>query len=84
MTSARKLKHRAKAFDILRAMEGMTHKGWAVSLIYDDNGNFAFGTDGFQNCRQFGEDLSISWIVKAEDFKPTIRQAWDHFKKAIG
>ncbi len=84
MTNARKLKRRGKLFDVLRAMEDMTRKGWAVSLIYDDNGHFAFGTDGFQNCRQFGDDLSISWIVKAEDFKPTIRQAWDQFQKAIG
>ena len=67
--------------NIAGELEALARKGWAVSLIYDDAGNWAFGTDGFHNVRQDGDDLCISLIVQSDDFKPNIQDAWDHFQK---
>jgi len=81
MPSVRKIKRRMPHLNIAGELEALARKGWAVSLIYDDAGNWAFGTDGMQNCRQHGDDLVSSWWVKASDFKPSIQAAWNHFQK---
>lgn len=81
MPSVRKIKRHVPQPNIAGELEALARKGWAVSLIYDDAGNWAFATDGMQNCRQHGEDLVSSWWVKATDFKPSIQAAWNHFKK---
>ncbi len=79
--SLRKAKQHVRCFDIATQLEKMKHKGWAISLINDDGGQWAFVADGFQNCRTKREGLSSSWWVDSSEFRPTIAQAWSHFKK---
>lgn len=83
----RKQRKRTKAFNLAYELESLAfNKGWAVSLVYDDQGNWAFCDDGFQNIRSLkgapglhDDDLSISWLVKGGDFKSSIGEAWKHF-----
>lgn len=62
-------------------LESLTKLGAAPSILYDDNGHFTIGGDGFQNLPDvelyetqetvFGGE----WMVPAGHWKPTIREA---------
>lgn len=68
--------------DILKAMQKLANEGSCVSLINDDNGNWAFAEEGVQNIRgKKKDDLSTVFFIKAKMFKPTIEQAWKVYWK---
>ena len=51
------------------------------AIISDDNGHWAFASDGFQNCPMKENevfDLSSTFLVEKHAFKDTVRDAIDH------
>ena len=66
--------------DLVKELTALADKGWAVNLIYDDDGNWAFSSEGAQNCRELPDgELSISHWVKGSAFRPSIEEAWSAF-----
>lgn len=61
-------------------IENLTKLGDAPSIIYDDNGNFSVTVDGWQDI-QVDEpiDLNISFTVKHDSWKSSIRDALIHY-----
>jgi len=50
------------------------------AVINNDNGMWAFASDGFQNIESGNEafDLESTFLVEKHAFKPTLREAIDH------
>lgn len=57
----------------------LTKLGQAPNLVYDDNGNFAITSAGIQEVTTELSDLAITSLVTKEQWKPTIREALDHY-----
>jgi len=55
----------------------LTRIGQCPSLIYDDNGHFAIGSEGFQNVAITDDpiDLQISFVIPKEAFFDNIHDA---------
>lgn len=69
-----------ETMSIEKGLEALASNGWAVDLIYDDDGNWAFSDSGFSSIRESKKDgLVTSPFVEGSDFKPSIREAWIHF-----
>lgn len=53
---------------------------WGGALVNDDNGHWAFASDGFQNVHEGDnpEDLYTSFVIEKHAFFPTIREALLH------
>lgn len=66
--------------NIISEIERRNSKGHCISLIYDDNGNYAFVEDGMQNVREDNQNLDITHFVHSKMFRPTIQEAWDVFE----
>jgi len=64
-------------FEVDFIIETWTHLGYALNVIYDDNGLFAVSGDGFQPVVTGDERIegAITTIVAKEQWKPTIREA---------
>lgn len=58
-------------------LEAYSHTGGAPCLIYDDDGNWAITTEGYQsiNLEDTPQDLDASFFIEARFFKPNIREA---------
>ena len=72
------------SFEVI--VESLTMLGAAPSLLYDDNGHFYIGGDGFQNLPTFDDswktketDFQGTWFVPANGWKETIREALDAY-----
>jgi len=62
--------------ELLDWFEAEANKGYAPSLIYDDNGNWAVAQNTNQNVRMSdADDLEICHYIEAKKFKPTVRAA---------
>jgi hypothetical protein len=64
-------------------IESVTHLGWSLSVLYDDNGRFAVVGDGTQPVVA-GDDLleghvGFSFFIEKEDWHSTIREALRHY-----
>lgn len=62
-------------------IEQLSNLGYAPNLLFDDNGNWAVVTQGFQNL-VYGdepEDVHTTFFVHAEQWKPTPREALRHY-----
>ena len=66
-------------------IEAFTHIGLAPSILYDDNGHFAICGDGFQTISIDDEpiDTDLSFYILKEDWKPTIREAINHYIETL-
>jgi hypothetical protein len=56
-------------------LETLTKLGGDVSILYDDNGNFAMGTVGYSSVSTVPSDCSLTFFVEKDNWKPTIREA---------
>jgi hypothetical protein len=71
-------------FDLAAEWERLTHLGYAPQLIYDDNGNFAVGDEGFGPVRtEDDESFSFNLFGEPDWFKPTPKEAWDNYIERI-
>ena len=70
--------------DILEADASI---GGCMSLLYDDNGHWAIGTDGTQNIDlDFDEkkpedncDFYGTWFLQKDDWKDSVKEAVNHY-----
>ncbi len=64
-------------------MEELSKLGQAPNLLYDDNGNWAVTSQGFQNVVYGDEpqDVETHFYVEAKEWKPTPREALLHYLK---
>lgn len=71
------IKENLEALSFEDILEAYSHTGGAPCLIYDDNGNWAITTEGYQSISLEDEpqDLQSSFLVEARFFKPNIRDA---------
>lgn len=62
-------------------MLGITHFGFAPSLVFDDNGHWAISDEGYQNVPMGDEpeDISLTIFIEAKAWKPTIREAIEYY-----
>lgn len=66
--------------DILEQLQKLNDEGWCINLINDDNGYWAFGTDGVQNVRLLqSDDLETVTFIEGKMFADTINEAWKLF-----
>ena len=73
------VKH-ANSLPIDFSIEALTHLGWDIVMIYDDNGNFAFTYSDWSNVRMAeDDDYQFSASVNGRHFKKTIREAFIDF-----
>ena len=58
-------------------IDELSKLGWCPSLLYDDNGHWAFTTTGFQTVPEGDdpEDMEMLNIVKKEEWKNSPREA---------
>ena len=56
-------------------LETLAKLGGDVSILYDDNGNFAIGTAGYSSVSTEPSDCSLTFFVEKDNWKPTIREA---------
>lgn len=71
----------------LNWLEGITHRGYAPQVVYDDNGNWAVSFDGVMPVPQADppdEPLMISARVEPREWAPTVRAAIDAARKEQG
>ena len=66
-------------FDLENELERLSSKGYWPNVINDDNGNWAIAHEGSANNRAFDSDFAVVFSIAATVFKPTIREAWDHY-----
>ena len=59
--------------------EELTKLGQAPALLYDDNGYFAITGDGYQEVVTEPSDIEIAHFVEKEQWKPTVREALNHY-----
>jgi len=62
-------------------IEGLTSTGDALNILYDD-GCFVVESGGLQGVRledERFEEFSATWHIKKESWKPTIREALNHY-----
>lgn len=61
-------------------IEELTKLGQAPCLLYDDDGRFAIAGSGFQDIPEDGgSDINIVHFIEKELWKPTIREALNHY-----
>lgn len=67
-------------------MEALASIGDCPTVLYDDNGNFAIGSTGFQNVtwlKNLKDDDDVSfngfWSLLKKDWKPNIKQTMNHY-----
>jgi hypothetical protein len=60
-------------------MEKMADEGLCPAIVNDDNGHWAMVFDGTQNVPEGDgpQDIATSFWVKADQWKPTFREAMD-------
>jgi len=71
-------KHR-NDLDVECIIEVFTHLGSAPNLLYDDNGHFAIEDEGFQSISEEIDDVEMSFLVKKDKWKPTIKEAINYY-----
>jgi hypothetical protein len=78
-----KEKHDVLPFEFI--IEELTKLGFAPSLIYDDNGRFAIGDNGYQDISIKDEpsEKNISFFIEKNDWKNNIRAALRHYLHQI-
>jgi len=62
-------------------MMQLSNLGWCPNLLNDDNGHWAFASDGFQNV-VYGdepEDVETSFFVEAKYWKKTPKEALNFY-----
>lgn len=70
-----KLYHEQLPFEFI--MEQLSNLGQAPNLLYDDNGNWAVTSDGFQSVVMGDEpeDVEMQFMIEAKHWKKTPREA---------
>ncbi len=71
------LNHKELPVDFI--IEELTKLGQAPSLVYDDNGHFAVTGDGYSTINDEPQDANIYCFVRKSQWKPTIREALEHY-----
>ena len=71
-----RIKKSANRLSIEDLLKDLTNIGYAPSLVYDDNGNWAVVSSEFSWVRmKETSDYSTTIFIKAEEFKPSVREA---------
>ena len=75
------LYHEQLPFEFI--MEQLSNLGQAPNLLYDDNGNWAVTSEGFQSVvtGDEPEDVEMQFMVEGAYWKPTPREALLHYLK---
>ncbi|MFA5025654.1 MAG: hypothetical protein WC503_04065 [Candidatus Shapirobacteria bacterium] len=63
--------------ELLDWLEGITHEGYCLAILFDDNGHWAVVFNGWQNVPEQDEpcDITTSFYVEADKWYPTLREA---------
>lgn len=72
------LKSSSESLPVDFAIETMNSLGISVSLLNDDDGNFAFSADGMSGVIE-GKGFEGVWVVELSDWAPSVRQALQIF-----
>jgi len=71
-----RLKKSVDRLPVDEILHDLANIGFAPSIIYDDNGNWAVISSEFSLVRMKDtDDYTTTIFIKAEEFKPTIREA---------
>ena len=75
------IKDNQTVLDIDFIIEKLSYLGYALNILYDDNGHFAVTSDGFQTLPMSDEpcDINMSFIVTKEEWFDTIREALNKY-----
>jgi hypothetical protein len=66
--------------------EELTKLGWAINLVYDDNGHFAVSGNGYQSLPEKMEetdDIVMYSFVEKDSWKDSIREALKKFLEIV-
>ena len=74
-----KARNEVEAMSIEEGLESTADIGWAVDLVYDDDGHWAFSDCGFGPVKG-----RMTPFIDKKDWRPNIRDAWIHFVRKNG
>lgn len=69
------------AISVEDVMTELGKMGYCVNLLNDDNGHWAFASDGYQSVPsgKYAENIQTSFFIEKKKWKTTIRAALIHF-----